>query len=124
MANKTLNPIGGPLVVLPGTFTISMPISMSKQIDKGIMSDRSFRWAIFKKHRVWELTWTYLVAADLAILVTANDYNTVLSWVNNDESALPYNVIVTDFAYDSVDPMPVGAAVISYKATMTLEEAV
>ena len=123
MANKSLG-LAGAEVVMPGTFTIAMPISMSKQIDKGVMSDRSFRWAIFKKHRVWELTWTYLTAADLALLVTANDHNVALRWQNLDESAVWHNVIVTEFAYDSVDPMPAGAAVVSYKATMTLEEAV
>ena len=120
MANKSLG-LAGAEVVLPGTFTISMPIAMPKQIEKGVMSDGSFRWAFFKKHRKWELEWTVLTVAQLAVLITANDHNAILRWQNLDESAVWYNVVVTDFSYDSVDPI---SATKYYKASMTLEEAV
>ena len=120
MANKSLG-LAGAEVVLPGTFTIEMPVDMPKQIDKGVMSDGSFRWGFFKKHRRWKLNWTVLTKVQLDTLIAANDHNAILRWQNLDESAVWYNVVVTDFSYDSVDPI---STTKYYKASMTLEEAV
>jgi len=119
MADKKLGPNGSE-VTLPGTFTISLPVDMPKQVEKVKMSDGSFRWAFFKEQRKWRLNWTKLTKAQLDTLKTLWGYNQLLHWQNNDESTTWYNVVITDFSYDSVDPI---SATKYYKASMTLEEA-
>ena len=119
MADKKLGPNGSE-VTLPGTFTISLPVDMPKQVEKVRMSDGSFRWAFFKEQRKWKLNWTKLTKAQLDSLITLWGYNQLLHWQNNDESAIWYNVVITDFSYDSVDPITTTKY---YKASMTLEEA-
>ena len=119
MADKKLGPTGSE-VTLPGTFTISLPVDMLKQVEKVRMSDGSFRWAFFKEHRKWSLRWTRLTKTQLDSLITLWGYNQLLHWQNNDESAIWYNVVITEFSYDSVDPI---STTKYYKASMTLEEA-
>ena len=119
MADKKLGPNGFE-VTLPGTFTISLPVDMPKQVEKVKMSDGSFRWAFFKEQRKWKLNWTKLTKAQLDSLITLWEYNQLLHWQNNDESAIWYNVVITDFSYDSVDPITTTKY---YKASMILEEA-
>lgn len=116
MANKIL---GG--VTLPGTFTISMPVDMPTQTEKAKMSDGSFRWAFFEGYRKWTLNWTKATKAQLDVLIAREAVKAIQTWVNNDESAISYDVVVTDFSYDSVDPI---SATKLYKATMVLEEAI
>lgn len=116
MANKVL---GG--VTLPGTFTVSMPVDMPKQVEKAKMSDGSFRWAFFQVYRVWSLNWTKCTKAQLDVLIAREAVNAIQTWVNNDESATSYDVVVTNFSYDSVDPISTTKI---YKANMTLEEAI
>ncbi len=119
MADKKLGPNGSE-TTLAGTFTISLPVDMAKQVEKVRMSDGSFRWAFFKEQGKWRLNWTKLSKAQLDALKTLRDYNQLLHWQNNDESAIWYNVVITEFSYDSVDPI---SATKYYKASMTLEEA-
>lgn len=116
MANKVL---GG--VTLPGTFTISLPVHMPKPVEKVRMSDGSFRWGFFPEYMIWSLNWTKLTKAQLDVLIAREAVNAIQTWVNNDESATSYNVVVTDFSYDSVDPISTTKL---YKATMTLDEAI
>lgn len=123
MANKNLGPLGA-TVILPPTMSISMPVEIPKQIDKAKMSDGSFRWGFLKKHRNWSLSWPILTKAQLDALITLYDFNSILRWQNNDESAVWYNVVITDFSYDSINPIPLGGVVEYYSASMTLEEAI
>ncbi len=123
MANKSLGPVGD-IVVLPLHLTISLPIEIQKQIDKAKMSDGTFRWGFLKKHRAWTLNWTYLTKANLDVLIARYNYNAILRWQNLDEAADWYDVVITDFSYDSLNPIPVAPAVEYYSASMTLEEAI
>jgi len=116
MADKVL---GG--VTLAGTFTIALSVHMPKPVEKARMSDGSFRWAFFPEYRIWSLNWTKLTKAQLDVLIAREALNQILTWVNNDESATSYNVVITDFSYDSVDPISTTKL---YKATMTLDEAI
>ena len=121
MADKKLGPSGSE-VTLPGTFTVAMPVSMPKTIERAEMSDGSFVWAFFDNlHKVWNLDWTILTKAQLDVLITLRGYNQILRWQNNDESATWYDVVITDFDYDSVDPI---STTKYYKASMTLEETI
>ena len=120
MATKKLGPSGSE-VTLPGTFTIALPVDMPKQVDKARMSDGSFRWAFFKEYRKWSLNWTKLTKTQLDSLITLWALDQLLRWQNNDESATWYDVVITDFSYDVVDPI---SATKYYKASMSLEEAV
>ena len=112
--------LGG--VAVAGTFTISMPVDMPKKIEKAVMSDGSFRWAFFKEYRKWRLTWPKLTKAELDVLIARyGPIDAITTWKNTDESATVYNVVITDFSYDSVDPI---SATKYYKASMNLEEAI
>jgi len=121
MANKNLGLVGDAGDVLPGTITIPIPIELVKQAEKAKMSDGSFRWAFFQEYRRWTLNWTKLTAAELVDLTDLVALNQILKWQNNDESATLYDVVITAFSYDSVDPI---SATKLYKATMTLDEAI
>ena len=120
MADKKLGPLGAE-VVLPGTFTISMPIDMPRQLEKMEMSDGSYKYAFFKIQKIWNLEWTVLTKAQLDSLTTLYAMTDILRWQNNDESAVWYDVVIADFDYDSVDPISTTKL---YKASMVLEEAI
>ena len=112
--------LGG--VAVAGTFTISMAIRMPKKIEKAVMSDGSSRWAFFKEYRVWRLNWPKLTKAELDVLIARyGPVDAVTTWKNTDERADVFNVVITDFSYDVIDPI---SATKYYKASMTLEESV
>jgi hypothetical protein len=120
MADQKFGPLASE-VTLPATLTIELPVDLEKQIDKQTVSDGSFRWNFKKTHRVWGLNWTELTKAQLDTLTTLQAYNQILRWQNNDESATWYDVVITEFSYDCVDPI---SSTKIYKASMTLEEAI
>jgi len=111
--------IGG--VAVAGTFTISLPTDIIKKIEKAEMSDGSFRWAFFKKYRKWKINWVKLTKAELDGLIVRYDVDAITTWKNLDESVTVYDVVITDFSHDVIDPI---SATKYYKASMTLEEAV
>ena len=112
--------LGG--VAVAGTFTISMSVDIIKKIEKAVMSDGSFRWAFFKEYRKWSLNWTKLTKTELDVLIARyGPVDEITTWKNLDESATVYNVVITDFSYDSIDPISTTKL---YKASMNLEEAV
>lgn len=114
--------LGG--VAVAGTFTVSMPIDMPKQIEKAVMSDRSFRWAFFKEYKKWKLKWVKLTKAELDIIIARyGPVDQITTWKNADEFAGTKNVVITDFSYDVIDVMT-SAATALYKASMTLVEAI
>lgn len=118
MADKNLGPLAS-IVTLPATFSISMPISYPKQIESRVMSDGSIRRGFFKRQRRWTLNWRQLTKTQLDALITIYDYDQILRWQNNDESADWYNVVITNFAYDVIDPI---SSTKIYIATMILEQ--
>lgn len=111
--------LGG--VAVAGTFTISMPVDMPKKIEKAVMSDGSFRWGFFKKYRKWTLNWVKATKAELDVLIGRYALDQITTWKNLDESVTVYDVVITDFSYDVVDPISTTKL---YKASMNLEEAV
>ena len=104
---------------LSGPLTITLPIDLAKQVEKARMSDGSFRWAFFQEHRKWRLNFPALLIADLDQLIRLVGYDEILKWQNLDERADIYDVVITDFSYDSIDPI---STIKYYKASMTLEE--
>ena len=118
MANKSLYRDGF-AEVLTGSLTITLPIDLTKQVEKARMSDGSFRWAFFQEHRKWRLNFPALLIADLDQLIRLVGYDEILRWQNLDERADIYDVVITDFSYDSIDPI---STIKYYKASMTLEE--
>ena len=126
MANKSLYRFGF-AEVLTGSLTIPLPIDLVKQVEKARMSNGSFHWAFFQEHRKWKLNFPALVDADLAQLIRLVGYDEILRWNNLDEEDHVYEVVITDFSYNSINPIPIGADVLDvryYKASMTLEEAI
>lgn len=119
MAIRKLGPVDD-LITLP-SIAIALPITISKKIERAEMSDGSARWAFFKKYKGWEITFPNIIKSELDDLITLRSYNQILRWQNNDESADWYNVVITDFNYNTADP---NSPTVYYFASMTLEEAV
>lgn len=111
--------LGG--VAVAGTFTISLPTDIIKKIEKAEMSDGSARYAFFKEHRRWKLTWAVLTKAELDVLIARYALDQITTWKNTDERDDVYDVVITDFSYDVIDPI---STTKYYKASMTLEEAI
>lgn len=120
MANKSLYRDGF-AEVLTGSLTITLPTDITLQRDKARMSDGSFHWAFFQEHRRWRLNFHALLIADLDQLIRLAGYDQILKWQNLDERADIYDVVVTDFSYDCIDPI---STIKYYKASLTLEEAI
>lgn len=114
--------IGGNPVA--GTFTITLPTDIIKKIEKAEMSDGSARYAFFKEHRRWKLNWVKLTKAELdALIAEFGPIDIITTWLNPDERNDVFDVVITDFSYDLIDPKAAQADAL-YKASMTLEEAV
>jgi hypothetical protein len=120
MANKSLYRVGF-VEVLTGPLIVTLPTDLIKQVEKARMSDGSFHWAFFQEHRKWRLTGTALLIADLDQLIRLVGYDEILRWQNLDERADIYEVVITDFSYDAIDPI---STIKYYKASLTLEEAI
>ena len=111
--------LGG--VAVPGTFTISLPTDYPKQIEQAVMSNRSFRWAFFKKYRKWKISWVKLTIAELDGLIVRYAVDAITTWKNTDERADVIDVVITDFSYDVIDPT---STIKYYKGSMNLVEAI
>lgn len=103
LENVTLESVAGGVVTLPGLMWIgptpSWPVSSNKQMDEGTMSDRSKRFAFFPIKREWGIGLGYLTKAQLDIMTTLNSYNEVLKFINNNEDATEYNVVMSAFRH-------------------------
>lgn len=120
MAIRKLGPSGSE-ITLP-SIAVVLPVTVMKKIDQAVMSDGSIRWAFFKEHRGWEITFPpKLIKSELDDLITLRSYNQILRWQNNDESATWYDVVITEFSYNTKDPK---SPTVHWFANMTLEEAV
>lgn len=119
MAIRKLGPTGSE-ITLP-SIAIALPITISKKIECAEMSDGSKRWAFFKKYKGWEISFPNIIKSELDDLITLRSYNQILRWQNNDESATWYDVVITDFNYNTADPY---SPTVYYFASMTLEQAI
>lgn len=103
LENVTLESVAGGLVVLPGLMWIgptpSWPVSSNKQIKESTMSDGSRRFAFFPIKREWGIMLGYLTKVQLDIMRTLNSYNEVLKFVNHNEDATEYNVVMSAFSH-------------------------
>ena len=111
--------ISGSELTLPHTITESLPTTLDKKVTSATMSDGSVRYSLLNSQRLWTLNWPRLSPTDLATLQTLWGYNAVLHYQNNDESASWYNVVITKFSYDVINPF---AMTPTYTASMTLEQ--
>lgn len=120
MAVRKLGPAGSE-ITLP-SIAVALPVTIMKKIDQAVMSDGSIRWAFFKEHKGWEITFPpKLTKSELDDLTYLRSLNQILKWQNNDESSKWYDVVITDFSYDTKDPK---SPTVYFFASMTLEEAV
>lgn len=118
MATRRLGPEGAE-IILPSV-AISLPVTIRKNIDKAMMSSGSIRWNFKKDQKVWEITFPNITKSELDDLKTLDSYKQILRWQNQDESETWYDVVITDFSYDSEDP---DSPTADWFAHMTLEEA-
>ncbi|MBA7699818.1 hypothetical protein ES703_108521 [subsurface metagenome] len=119
MAIKRLG-ISGSEITLP-SIAIAHPVTVRKKIERAEMSDGSGRYAFFKEYKVWEITFPKLTKPELDDLVTLRGYNQILRWQNNDESATWYDVVITDFKYNTMDPQ---SPTVYWFGSMSLEQAI
>lgn len=107
-------------ITLP-SIAIALPVAIHKKVERAEMSDGSGRYNYGKEYKVWKITFPKITKSELDDLITLRSYNQILRWQNNDESADWYDVVITDFSYDTEDP---GSPTTYWFASMTLEEAV
>ena len=124
MADVTLESIAG-VVTLPKLRFIgsppSWPVSSNKQVEEAVMSDGSKRFAFFQVKREWGIGLGYLDKDQLDAMILLNSYNEILKFVNNNEDATEYSIVITAFGYE---PERVDLRGMErYKVTMTLREA-
>lgn len=113
--------ISGSETTLP-SIAIVHPVTIRKKIDRAEMSDGSGRYSFFKEYKVWEITFPpKLIKAELDDLITLRGHNQILRWQNNDESAIWYDVVITDFKYNTKDHR---SPTVYWFASMSLEQAV
>ena len=125
MANVTLESIAGGLVVLPKLKFIgsppSWPVSSNKQIEEAKMADGSRRFAFFGVKREMPIVLGYLSKAELDAMILLNSYNEVLKYVNNNQDATEYEVVISAFSYEP-ERMDI-RSMERYRVEMTLREA-
>ena len=119
MAVRKLGPTGTE-TTLP-SIGIALPVTIPKKVERAEMSDGSGRYAFFEEYKGWELSFPQLTKAELDSLIALRAENQVLRWQNLDESATWYNVVITDFKYESNDP---ASPTTWYSASMVLEQVI
>lgn len=119
VAIRKLGPSGSEFT-LP-SIAVALPVNVNKKIDRAEMSDGSARWAFFKKFKGWVVTFPKLTKPELDDLIYLRSLDEILRWQNPDESYTWYDVVITEFSYDSKDP---NSPTVYYFASMTLEQAV
>lgn len=119
MATRKLGPSGSEYT-LP-SIAIPLPVTVHKKVDRAEMSDGSGRYGFFKGYRGWEILFPKLTKTELDDLIYLHSLNEILRWQNPDESYAWYNVVITDFKYNSEDPT---SPTVYFHASMSLEEAI
>ena len=102
--------------------TISLPVSIVKQISRVVMSDGSRRFGYYDSFRQWKVTCAKLTKTELDAIITEYNRNQELYFQNTFERNTSYNVVMLDFDYDSIDPLLTTEANRLYRAWFTLEE--
>ena len=125
MADVTLLSTTLGLLTLPNLMFMgsppSWPVSSNKQMVEAIMSDRSRQFAFFGEKREWGIALGFLTKTQLDDLTTYNELNEILTFVNNNEDATPYCVVISAFSYE---PERTDIRQLErYKVEMTLREA-
>jgi len=95
--------VSGSEITVPGV-AISMPIEYSKQLSRVEMSDGSRRWGFYDKFRRWRVSCLGITKANLDALITEWERSATLKFQNNYESATSYDVVMTDFNYECMNP--------------------
>jgi len=103
MASTIKLGVSGSEITVAGV-AISMPIEYSKQLRRVEMSDGSRRWGFYDQFRRWRVTCNKTTNAQLTSLITEWERNQVLKFQNNYESATSYDVVMTDFSYECINP--------------------
>jgi len=119
MATRKLGPSGSE-TTLP-SIAIAHPVTIHKKVERAEMSDGSGRYGFFEEYKGWEISFPKLTKSELDSLVALRAENQVLRWQNNDESATWYNVVITDFDYNTADP---ASPTVYYFASMSLEQVI
>lgn len=119
MAVRKLGPAGAE-ITLPSV-AISLPVVIRKKMVRAEMSDGSADWAFFKDYKTWRIRFPNITKSELDDLIFLRKLNQILRWQNEDESYAWYDVVITDFDYDSEDP---NSPTAYYFASMSLEEMV
>lgn len=119
MAIRRLGPEGEE-IRLP-SIAVAHPVTIHKKVDRAEMSDGSGRYNYGKEYRGWEITFPELTKAELDDLIALRALNEALKWQNNDEGPDWYDVVITDFKYDTADP---ASPTTFWFGSMTLEEVV
>ena len=126
MADVTLESTTLGLITLPvlkwmGGSPPSWPVSSNKQMLEAVMSDRSRQFAFFGVKREMTVVLGFLTKAQLDELETYNALNEILTFVNNNEDATPYQVVISAFRHEP-ERMDV-RQLERYRVEMTLRQA-
>jgi len=119
MATRKLGPLGSEYI-LP-SIAIVLPVNINKRVERAEMSDGSGRYNFGKEYRDWAIKFPKLTKAELDDLIYLRSLNQKLRWQNPDESYTWYDVVITEFKYNSEDP---ASPTVYYFAFMSLEEAI
>lgn len=119
MAIRKLGPEGSE-ITLP-SIAIALPVVIRKKVERAEMADGSGRYGFFKEYKGWEIKFPKLTKSQLDDLVGLRALNQILKWQNQDESTTWYDVVITDFKYNSDDP---SSPTVYYYAFMSLEEVI
>jgi len=99
----------------------SWPVSANKQMITAVMSDRSRQFAFFGTKRELGIVLGFLTKTQLDTLITYNELNEILTFINNNEDATEYSVVISAFSYEP-ERMDI-RQLNRYRVEMTLKEA-
>ena len=119
MVTRKLGPLGSEYT-LP-SIAIVLPVTINKKVDRAEMMDGSGRYNFGKDYRSLDIRFPKLTKTELDDLIYLRKLNQILRWQNPDESYIWYNVVITEFKYDSEDPT---SPTVYWFAFMSLEQVI
>ena len=120
MAIRKLGPLGSEYA-LP-SIAIVLPVTIRKKVELVEMIDGSLRPGFSgKEHKEWEIRFPKITKAQLDDLIYLRKLSEILRWQNPDESYTWYDVVISDFKYNSDDPR---SPTIYFYGSMSLVEIV
>jgi len=98
----------------------SWPVSVNKEMEVAVMSDKSNRVAFFRTKRELGIILGFLNKTDLDRMLALNELNQVLDFQNNNEDDTIYEVVISAFRYEPerMDIRQLGR----YRVEMTLRQ--